>query len=139
MRTDLIKPPKGWQPLSPGERAEISRVGLPRMLLMNRRSGWMLEMAERHQVVPVRGSHRSYCALANLLLPDLFRTHHQRPYVRDRSDLELARSLLGPDVRRVQAQVPGHGEVGLDVGISPGQRHSDAAARVRALGLKTSV
>ncbi|MGM0743217.1 MAG: hypothetical protein ACQEVT_16755 [Pseudomonadota bacterium] len=129
----LQLPPEGYEPLTDEEFAAYRPNG-PRFLQQNRQKGWMLALAERHRLVPIRSSVISRNSLVRLLLPDLFPSTFREAarYTRDISDLDLALSSLG-ETRLIKVKT----EKGLPPTLRVEASHeADAVDHLARLGLE---
>lgn len=101
----LPPPPPGYAPLTDEELVEYSQNKV-HFMDRRKRAGWLLALAERHRLVPIRSSGHSRNSLARLLLPDLFSPGFRRigQYTRNLNDLDLALSILG-ETRLVKVKV----------------------------------
>ncbi len=132
--TYLPKLPDGYAPLTAEELASYER-NPAHFLREQRRLSWMLQLAERHRLVPILGSVEARIRLVTHLMPDEFWpgfTFTGR-YIRDTSERDLALGLLGAKTRKVETRLANRYPVTVQVVANT---RAKALDHVEKLGLQ---
>lgn len=135
-RPPIVRPPKpGQHPLTEADLAEY-RTNSRDFFNARRREGWLLQLAARHRLVPIRGSVSARVGLARHLLDDIFTGGVKPgPWVRCMDDLDLALAMLG-ETKIVKATVnAGAGQAAITLRVAALSR-DEALDHLATLGIE---